>query len=86
MYKATISSVLYIMNNFSKHTGLPDVQCKNDFKQQCTWIRIPELFDCDSINIGIDTPDPLPQADLSNQINDEGEGESKTFRFWTQYL
>ncbi|GIY63758.1 hypothetical protein CDAR_75711 [Caerostris darwini] len=78
MYKATISAVLYTMNNFSKHTGLPDVQCKNDFKQNCTWIRIPEILDCDYINIGIDNPDPLPQADLSNQVNDEGEGESKT--------
>ncbi|GIY71473.1 hypothetical protein CDAR_249131 [Caerostris darwini] len=79
MYKATISSVLYIINNFSKHTGLPNVQCKNYFNQNCTWIRNPEVLDCDCINIGIDNPDPLPQADLSNQVKDEGEGKSKTF-------
>ncbi|GIY04309.1 hypothetical protein CDAR_549651 [Caerostris darwini] len=32
-----------------------------------------------SVNIGIDNPDPLPRAHLSNQVNDEGEGDSKTF-------
>ncbi|GIY04959.1 hypothetical protein CDAR_565081 [Caerostris darwini] len=83
MYKATISSVLYIINNFSKHTGLPDVQCKNDFKQQCTWIRIPDVLDCDYINLGIGNPDSVPghQPHLSNEVNDEGEGEVETNTF-----
>ncbi|GIY47595.1 hypothetical protein CEXT_781061 [Caerostris extrusa] len=83
MYKATISSVLYIINNFSKHTGLPDVQCKNDFKQQCTWIRIPDVLDCDYINLGIGNPDSVPghQPHLSNEVNVEGEGEDESNTF-----
>ncbi|KAF8789579.1 hypothetical protein HNY73_007509 [Argiope bruennichi] len=32
MYKTTISSLMHVINCFSKHAGLPDVQCKNDFK------------------------------------------------------
>ncbi|KAF8786544.1 hypothetical protein HNY73_008242 [Argiope bruennichi] len=45
MYKATISSLMHVINCFSKHASLPGVQCKKDFKQNCSWLRIPELLD-----------------------------------------
>ncbi|GIX75765.1 hypothetical protein CDAR_220881 [Caerostris darwini] len=53
-----------------------DVQCKNDFKQQCTWIRIPDVLECDSINIGIGNPVP---GHLSNEVNDEDESSETYF-------
>ncbi|KAF8763636.1 hypothetical protein HNY73_021800 [Argiope bruennichi] len=56
MYKATISSLMHVLNCFSKHAGLPDVQCKNDYKQNCIWVRIPEILDCNIINDKGDIP------------------------------
>ncbi|KAG8190046.1 hypothetical protein JTE90_023018 [Oedothorax gibbosus] len=50
MYKALLSSLVFVIKKFSGHAGLTDIQTKTDYDNNVTWIRVPEIIECNLQN------------------------------------
>lgn len=58
--------MIYFIKNFAKISGLPDIQCKTDFKNNVTWLRIPELMECNLIS----KPEPVMDKPIEKAKHD----------------
>lgn len=65
IYVSAISAMTYFIKKFAAAAGLPDIQCKTDVPNNATWIRFPELLECNLLNFVTD-PIPTPTSVPSN--------------------
>lgn len=60
MYVSGVQALVWLVKNFAEYAGLSDVQCKTDYNNKVTWLRIPQVIE--NLHKVADPTGVLPQA------------------------